>query len=101
MAKLKFPTLFCNTLIIAPDGKIIDWKIRQKNGKKCAVDALRNCNIEVFAAGDSFNDIAMIQAADDGCFFRAPESIRALHKNIDCVDGYDELSARIDVFLNK
>jgi phosphoserine/homoserine phosphotransferase len=100
MAKLKFPALFCNNLIIAPDGKIIDWKIRQKNGKKCAVDALRSCNIEVFAAGDSFNDLTMIEAADSGCLFRAPPAIRDLCKHIDCVDTYEELSARIDKFLN-
>jgi phosphoserine/homoserine phosphotransferase len=100
MAKLKFPTLLCNTLVTAADGKIIDWKIRQKNGKRCAVDAFRSCNIEVFAAGDSFNDLTMIEAADSGCLFRAPPAIRDAHQHIVATENYEELSARIDKFLN-
>jgi phosphoserine/homoserine phosphotransferase len=100
MAKLQFPVLFCNTLLTAPDGKITGWKIRQQNGKKHAVDALRSCNIEVFAAGDSFNDLTMIEAADSGCLFRAPPAIRDTHKHIPHADSFEELSARIDKFLN-
>jgi phosphoserine/homoserine phosphotransferase len=55
----------------------------------------------VFAAGDSFNDLAMIQEADGGCLFRAPEKIRNDHPEIPCVDTYDKLLEQIDLFLNR
>ncbi|MDR3324369.1 MAG: bifunctional phosphoserine phosphatase/homoserine phosphotransferase ThrH [Spirochaetaceae bacterium] len=100
MEKLKFPTLFCNTLEVAPDGRIAGWKLRQRDGKRCAVEAFKGCNIEVFAAGDSFNDLAMIKAADSGCLFRAPQAIRQMHGDIPCVDSFDEFEARIDAFLH-
>jgi phosphoserine/homoserine phosphotransferase len=99
MEKLGLPTLFCNTLEVSADGTISGWKLRQKDGKKHVVEALKNCNIEVFAAGDSFNDLAMIQTADSGCLFRAPDAIREAYKNIPCVDSYSDLLTRIDEFL--
>jgi phosphoserine/homoserine phosphotransferase len=55
----------------------------------------------VFAAGDSFNDLAMIEEAADGCLFRAPPSIVETHPYIPNVDGYDGLMERIDMFLSK
>ncbi|MDR3300994.1 MAG: bifunctional phosphoserine phosphatase/homoserine phosphotransferase ThrH [Spirochaetaceae bacterium] len=100
MEKLKFPTLFCNTLELAVDGRITGWKLRQKNGKKCTVAAFQSCNIEVFAAGDSFNDIAMIKTANSGCLFRAPPAIRKSYSNIPCVDTFEDFEARIDLFLS-
>ncbi|MDR2468510.1 MAG: bifunctional phosphoserine phosphatase/homoserine phosphotransferase ThrH [Spirochaetaceae bacterium] len=99
MKKLSYPTLFCNTLKIADDGQITGWKLRQDNGKKHAVDAFASCNISVFAAGDSFNDLAMIQSARSGCLFRAPQAIRTANPAIPAVDGYTELRAQIDAFL--
>jgi phosphoserine/homoserine phosphotransferase len=101
MAKLAYPTLFCNTLITAPDGTITGYTLRQQDGKKHAVTALKSINLEVFAAGDSFNDLKMIREADDGCLFRAPDAIRKNEQDITCVDTYDELLARITGFLNK
>jgi phosphoserine/homoserine phosphotransferase len=99
MAKLGFPTLFCNTLDIAPDGRLRGWKLRQRDGKRRAVEAFSSCNIEVFAAGDSFNDIAMIQAATAGCLFRAPAAIRQAYPALTCVDDYDALLSKINQFL--
>ncbi|MDR0910518.1 MAG: bifunctional phosphoserine phosphatase/homoserine phosphotransferase ThrH [Spirochaetaceae bacterium] len=95
MQKLEWPTLFCNSLIAADDGRITGYKLRQQNGKKEAVLAFKSINLEVFAAGDSFNDLAMIQAADSGCLFRAPESIRKDYAQIKCVDTYDDLLTSI------
>jgi phosphoserine/homoserine phosphotransferase len=101
MAKLNYPTLFCNNLIAADDGSIIGYKLRQKDGKRRAVAALKSLNVRVFAAGDSFNDLTMIREADAGCLFRAPASIREQEaKNgVPCVDAYEELLERISVFL--
>jgi phosphoserine/homoserine phosphotransferase len=99
MAKLDYPTLFCNSLITAPDGRITGYRLRQSEGKKQAVMALSSLNIEVFAAGDSFNDLAMIRVANTGCLFRAPASIRESCGDLACVDTYDEFMGLIDAFL--
>jgi phosphoserine/homoserine phosphotransferase len=99
MRKLGWPTLFCNRLECAPDGTITGYALRQKDGKRRAVEALAALNMEVFAAGDSFNDLSMIRAAASGCLFRAPQTIRAQCPEIPCVDGYDAFLERIDAFL--
>jgi phosphoserine/homoserine phosphotransferase len=100
MAKLSYPTLLCNTLVTGPDGAVTGYRLRQQNGKREAVRALKSINMEIFAAGDSFNDLAMIQAANDGCLFRAPPAIRKAHADIPCVDTFDELLAKIDRFVS-
>jgi phosphoserine/homoserine phosphotransferase len=99
MQKLNYPTLFCNNLLVKDDGTICGWKLRQQNGKREVVHALKSCNISIFAAGDSFNDLAMIQEADAGCLFCAPDSIRQSYPNIFCADDYAALTAQIDKFL--
>ncbi len=99
MAKLGFPTLFCNNLIIDVDGTVSGYKLRQQEGKKHAVEALKSINMSIFAAGDSFNDLGMIRAADSGCLFRAPEGIRTSCDDLSCVDSYDELLSRIELFI--
>ena len=99
MKKLFQPTLFCNSLECSADGNITGYKLRQKNGKQMAVRALAALNMDIFAAGDSFNDIAMIQEAKAGCLFCAPEAIRKEYSAIPCVDTYDELLEQIDRFL--
>jgi len=99
MAKLSWPTLFCNTLVTAADGAITGYKLRQNEGKKEAVKAFQSMNLRVFAAGDSFNDLAMIMQADAGCLFRAPGTIRDNYPDIPCVDTFDRLMAEIEKFL--
>jgi phosphoserine/homoserine phosphotransferase len=101
MAKLGYPTLFCNTLISAPDGTITGYRLRQKDGKKHAVAAFKAMNLEVFAAGDSFNDLKMIREADDGCLFRPPEGIRRECGDLDCVDSFGDFLDRIERFLER
>jgi phosphoserine/homoserine phosphotransferase len=101
MATLGYPTLFCNSLVTAPDGTITGYRLRQKDGKKHAVKALKSLNMEIFAAGDSFNDLAMIHEAGKGCLFRAPPAIREAYQDIPCVDTYDELLERILGFLGR
>jgi len=99
MAKLSRPTLFCNTLEIAGDGSVTGYRLRQKNGKREAVKAFKSVNMRIFAAGDSFNDLAMIREADGGCLFRAPEKIRKDCADIRCVDTFNELLAEINNFF--
>jgi phosphoserine/homoserine phosphotransferase len=99
MAKLGYPTLFCNSLETAPDGSITGYRLRQQDGKRRAVAAFKSINLEVFAAGDSFNDLAMIHEAQGGCLFRAPQKIRDDYSSIYCADTYSELLEQIDSFL--
>jgi len=99
MAKLSRPTLFCNTLEISANGSITGYRLRQQNGKKCAVAAFKTLNFNVFAVGDSYNDLLMLREADSGCLFRAPEKIRSECPDIPCVDTYNDLTTEIDKFL--
>jgi phosphoserine/homoserine phosphotransferase len=99
MAKLSWPTLFCNSLVIGADNAVTGYQLRQPNGKREAVRSLKSLNMTVFAAGDSFNDLAMIREADDGCLFRAPAGIRKDCADLPCVDSFDDLLSRIERFL--
>jgi len=99
MAKLGYPSLFCNTLTVDDSGAIVGYELRQKDGKRKSVEALKSLNFRVFAAGDSFNDLSMIRAADGGCLFRAPESIKAQCADLAAVDDYSGLAAKIDSFI--
>ena len=95
MKKLGWPAIFCNELIVAEDGEITGYKLRCQNTKLTTVRALQSCGFETIASGDSFNDLAMIQASRAGFLFRAPESIRAEHPEIPACETYDELMALI------
>jgi phosphoserine/homoserine phosphotransferase len=99
MVKLNYPTLFCNSLITDSEGHITGYRLRQQEGKKMAVRAFKSINAQVFAAGDSFNDLGMIREANGGCLFRAPETIRRQFSDIPCVDTYDEFLLQIRQFL--
>ena len=99
MKKLGWPTLLCNSLIVGQDGAVTGYKLRQQNGKRQAVVAFKSINVAVFAAGDSFNDLAMIREAESGCLFRSPENIRRDYPDIACVDSFDALLEKIDRFL--
>ena len=96
--KLNYPTLFCNSIETNPDGTVTGYRLRQQNGKKEAVRAFKSMNLKVFAAGDSFNDLAMIREADSGCLFRAPQSIKKDYKDLPFTETFDELLAKIDEF---
>jgi phosphoserine/homoserine phosphotransferase len=101
MAKLNYPTLFCNSLEVAADGTITGYKLRQPNGKMYAVEALKSINMDIFAAGDSFNDLAMIGKADAGALFRAPEAILKDHPELPVAQTHGELLAIIEHFLGE
>lgn len=93
MAKLGYPTLFCNNIIVDGDDRIVDYKLRQKDGKRRAVTALQSLNLTVFAAGDSYNDLSMIGEADRGALFQAPKSIREEYPAYPALESYEELLA--------
>ena len=101
VAKLSWPVLFCNSLVIADDGTVADYVLRQKEGKREAVRAFKSMNMQVFAAGDSFNDLKMIREADCGCLFRAPTAIREECSDLSCVDTFDDLLKKIESFIDQ
>ncbi|MBR1532869.1 MAG: bifunctional phosphoserine phosphatase/homoserine phosphotransferase ThrH [Ruminococcus sp.] len=91
MEKLGWPAIFCNELVVADDGRIVDYHLRCEKTKLTTVRALQSCGFETIASGDSFNDLAMIQASKAGFLFRAPDSIKADYPDIPACETYDEL----------
>ena len=90
MKKLGLPTLMCNSLEVGEGGKITGWKMRCEKSKLTTVKALQSCGFETIAAGDSFNDLAMIRASKAGFLFRAPESIKLDNPDLQAFETYDE-----------
>ena len=99
MEKLGMPTIFCNELVVDQNGKITDYKLRCEKTKLTTVRALQSCGFETIASGNSFNDLAMIQASKAGFLFRAPDSIRRDYPDIPACETYDELMALIKAAL--
>ncbi len=91
MKKLGWPTLLCNTLIVGDDGMITGYKMRCPQSKLTTVKALQSIGYETIAAGDSFNDLAMIEAGKTGFLFRTTEQIRKDHPDLEAFEEYDEL----------
>ena len=91
MEKLGRPTLLCNELIVGGDGMIADYRIRVKDSKLSTVRALQSVGYETIAAGDSYNDLAMIRGSAAGFLFRSPESIRQANPDIPACESYDAL----------
>ncbi|MBR2548248.1 MAG: bifunctional phosphoserine phosphatase/homoserine phosphotransferase ThrH [Eubacterium sp.] len=95
MVKLGMPTLFCHSLKVADDGEITGFEIRIEDQKTKSVKALQSLNFQVIASGDSYNDLGMIDAADEGFLFRTTEGIKAEHPEIKAFESYDEVIAEI------
>ena len=91
MKKLGWPTLFCNTLEMAPDGEITGFRMRTENSKLSTVRALQSIGFVTIAAGDSYNDLAMIQAGRSGFLFRTTEQIKRDYPQIPAYETYEEL----------
>lgn len=91
IAKLKRPTLFCNSLEVAPDGRIADYRLRQQDGKRKVVEGLQSMNFKVIAMGDSYNDITMLQQAQKGILFRPPENVVAEFPQFPVTEDFDAL----------
>ena len=99
MAKLGWPTLFCNSLEIAEDGTITGYRMRCEKSKLTTVKALQSIGFETIASGDSYNDLGMIQASKAGFLFRSTEQIRKDHPELAAYEEFDDLLAAIRTAL--
>ena len=91
MKKLGYPTIFCNSLEVAPDGEITGFKMRCENSKLTTVKALQSIGYDTIASGDSHNDLAMIQASKAGFLFRSTEQIKKDYPELPAFEAYDDL----------
>ncbi|HIY17005.1 MAG TPA: bifunctional phosphoserine phosphatase/homoserine phosphotransferase ThrH [Candidatus Intestinimonas stercorigallinarum] len=99
MKKLGWPTLFCNTLEVAPDGAITGFRMRCEQSKLTTVKALQSIGFDTIAAGDSFNDLGMIQASKAGFLFKSTEQIKADHPELPAYEAFGDLLAAIRAAL--
>ena len=100
MEKLGYPSLFCNTLEVAPDGEITGFKMRIENSKLSTVKALQSIGFDTIAAGDSYNDLAMIRASRAGFLFRSTEQIKKDNPDLQAFEEFDDFLAAIKSELN-
>jgi len=95
MKKLNWPAIFCNSLEVAPDGRVTGYKMRCPQSKLTTVKALQSCGFDTIAAGDSFNDLGMIRASKAGFLFRSTEQIKRDNPDIEAFETYDDFLAAI------
>ncbi len=95
MKKLGWPTILCNSLEVSSEGKITGYHMRCPQSKLTTVRALQSCGCETIAAGDSFNDLAMIRASKVGFLFRTTEAIRKDNPDLAAFESYDDFYAAI------
>ena len=96
MAQLAWPTLFCHKLEVSGDGRVTDYLLRQKDPKRQSVKALKQLKYTVFAAGDSYNDTTMLDEADAGFLFRAPQNVIDEFPQYKVTTEYTELAGFFD-----
>ena len=99
MKKLGWPTIFCNSLEVAPDGEITGFKMRCEKSKYTTVKALQSIGYDTIASGDSHNDLGMIEASKAGFLFKSTDQIKADHPELPAYETYDELLAAIKKVL--
>ena len=90
MAQLQQPFLLCHKLVVEQD-RIVGFKLRQTDPKRCSVRAFKSLDLRVLAAGDSFNDVSMLEEADRGIFFQAPDNVREIYPQYPLANSYEEL----------
>jgi len=95
MKKLDWPAIFCNTLEVADSGEITGYQMRCPQAKLTTVRALQSCGFDTIAAGDSFNDLEMIQNSKAGFLFRSTEKIKADYPQVPAFEEFDDLLAAI------
>ena len=91
MKKLGWPTILCNSLVVAETGEITDFKMRCVQSKLTTVRALQSIGYETIASGDSYNDLDMILASKAGFLFRSTEKIKADYPQLPAFESYGEL----------
>ena len=90
MKKLGYPTLMCNSLDVSPEGRIVGYRMRCPQSKLTTVKSLQGCGFGTVAAGDSFNDLAMIRASKAGFLFRSTDAIKAANPDLPAFDDYGD-----------
>jgi len=98
MRQLGWPTVFCHRLIVEDD-RITDYELRQPDQKRKSVEAFHRLNYKVIAAGDSYNDTSMLNEADAGFLFHAPDNVIAEFPQFPAINTFDELLAAITAEL--
>ena len=101
MRQLGLPTLFCHSLDIDGDGMLADYRLRMPNQKREAVKRLKELNFRVVAAGDSYNDTAMLAEADRGILFHPPEAVAREFPQFPVTQSYTELREAIDAAFHE
>jgi phosphoserine/homoserine phosphotransferase len=96
MRKLGWPTLFCNRLVVGASGRIEDYRLRQADGKRRAVEALHELCFRVIASGDSYNDTTMLAESDAGVLFRPPDRVAREFPHFPVARDYEDLRAAIE-----
>lgn len=96
MRQLGLPTLLCHKLVVDDAGRVVDYRLRQPDQKRCAVQALQALNFKVIAAGDSYNDTSMLGAADAGFLIHPPPAIAAEFPQFPAHQDLDALRRSID-----
>ena len=99
MAKLGYPTIFCNTLEVAESGEITGYRMRAEKSKFSTVKALQSVGFETVAAGDSYNDLGMIRASKAGFLFRSTDKIKADNPDLPAFEEYSDFLAAIKAVL--
>lgn len=99
MEKLGWPTIFCNTLEVAPSGEITGFQMRCEKSKLTTVKALQSIGYETIAAGDSYNDLAMIQQSKAGFLFKSTDKIKADYPQLPAYETFEELLGAIKAAL--
>ena len=97
IAKLGDPMLLCHHLLLDGD-KIVGYRLRQNDPKRCSVRAFKSLDLKVVAAGDSFNDVSMLQEADAGFFFKAPEAVVDQYPEYELADNYEDLKTLVETW---
>ena len=100
MEKLGWPTIFCNTLEVADSGEITGFKMRCEQSKLTTVKALQSMGYETIAAGDSYNDLGMIQASKAGFLFKSTDAIKADHPEVPAYEEFSDLLRAIRAALD-
>jgi phosphoserine/homoserine phosphotransferase len=101
MRQLGRPTLFCHRLLVDAEGFVRDYRLRQPDQKRHAVNALKGLNFQVIAAGDSYNDTGMLGAADAGFLIHPPEAIAREFPQFPAHHGYEALRTSIDAAASR
>lgn len=99
LEKLNRPTLFCNSLVIDLDGTIVNYRLRQRDGKRHVVKALKDLGYKVIAIGDSYNDTTMLSEANESILFRPPENIKKEFTSFPVIETYEELKAELKKYI--